>query len=432
MSTAINLGQIVNATTGAVDAASTQGSIPSSINSAQLIANITAWAGTAASLIPGSVAQSIGALGQGAAGVGLGISLAQLATANNAADKASAGLSALGAVAGLIASNPFVPPQVRLGMLAAQAAFTGIAGVISRDPRLVNDFIEELGNINDFFWDVVSRMPRTLNDLFNSGLRWTVPRDPLVLDLDGDGVELTNSSSSVLFDHNADGILTGTQWVRGDDGLLVMDLNGNGTIDSGRELFGDQTRIGDANGNPQIPLLARNGFQALRKLDLNQDNLIDAQDAAFGQLKVWQDSNQDGTSQAPELKTLAELGITHIKLGGVVNTGQMQIIGGTPHPVMRDERGEATGQNTFTINGDEQTVKNIDFTTNSFFSKFTDNPPVTQAASGLPQMQGSGLVRGCKRVRLATKSIAGCAVSIGARCRKCANRSGVQRRRVAR
>ena len=72
---------------------------------------------------------------------------------------------------------------------------------------------------------------------------------------------------------------------------------------------------------------------------------------------------------------------------------------------------EPIGQSSLAINGQEQTVKNIDFTTNSIHSKFTDSPPVTQAASGLPQMQGSGLVRGFKIARIAAKSIACCAVS---------------------
>ena len=64
-----------------------------------------------------------------------------------------------------------------------------------------------------------------------------------MFDLDGDGVELAPADGSVLFDHDADGVRTGTQWVRPDDGLLVRDRDGNGTIDSGRELFGDQQAL---------------------------------------------------------------------------------------------------------------------------------------------------------------------------------------------
>lgn len=55
-------------------------------------------------------------------------------------------------------------------------------------------------------------------------------RDPLIMDLDGDGLELSAASGITIFDHNADGIKTGTGWARPDDGFLVRDLNGNGLL----------------------------------------------------------------------------------------------------------------------------------------------------------------------------------------------------------
>ena len=69
--------------------------------------------------------------------------------------------------------------------------------------------------------------------------------DPLTLDLDGDGIETIAAAgfSGSLFDHNRDGIRTATGWVSADDGLLVRDLNGNGKIDNGGELFGDNTLL---------------------------------------------------------------------------------------------------------------------------------------------------------------------------------------------
>jgi hypothetical protein len=125
---------------------------------------------------------------------------------------------------------------------------------------------------------------------------------PLVLDLDGDGIELTSvNGATAFFDVGVDGFAEATGWVAADDGLLVLDVNGNGRIDNGSELFGDQT--GHAHG-----------FLALAQHDDNGDGVIDAADAVFGQLRIWQDLNQDGISQAHELRSLAEVGISSISV----------------------------------------------------------------------------------------------------------------------
>ncbi len=115
--------------------------------------------------------------------------------------------------------------------------------------------------------------------------------DPLALDLDGDGIETTavNGATGALFDHNNDSISTATGWLKPDDGFLVRDVNGNGVIDSGAELFGDSTLLKDGSN-------AANGFTALADLDTNSDGLVDASDNAFSQLRIWSDLNQDGVS----------------------------------------------------------------------------------------------------------------------------------------
>ena len=235
-------------------------------------------------------------------------------------------------------------------------------------------------------------VPIVVQSQFAGGLAWTQPRDPLILDLDNDGIELTTSNSAILFDHNADGIKTGTQWAKGDDGILVRDLNGNGTIDSGRELFGDQTQISTVNALGQsVTTLAANGFAALTALDKDAngvaDGIFNASDIAYKELKLWRDLNQDGISQSNELLGLAEYGVSAINL--VQSAAQT-----------------AQGKSTFTqtvtttdANGDpvttsrEQTVQNVNFTQNSFYREFADNPVVTAQAAALPQMQGAGVVR---------------------------------------
>ena len=93
------------------------------------------------------------------------------------------------------------------------------------------------------------------------------------------------------------------------DGLLALDRNGNGTIDSGAELFGTATKL--ANGQN-----ASNGYEALAQLDANGDGVIDSKDAAYSQLKVWVDENGDGVSQSGELKSLASLDIASVSVNG--------------------------------------------------------------------------------------------------------------------
>src|SRR5690606_32649704 len=60
--------------------------------------------------------------------------------------------------------------------------------------------------------------------------------------------------------------------------------------------------------------LALNGFDALADLDSNNDGVIDSNDVQFNNLRVWQDGNSDGISQAHELKTLAAAGVVAIHL----------------------------------------------------------------------------------------------------------------------
>jgi hypothetical protein len=81
-------------------------------------------------------------------------------------------------------------------------------------------------------------------DSFNTAQSTASPpprRDPLIFDLDGDGIETVASTGGAYFDHDGNGFAERTGWVSGDDGLLVRDINGDGMINNGRELFGDRT-----------------------------------------------------------------------------------------------------------------------------------------------------------------------------------------------
>ena len=119
---------------------------------------------------------------------------------------------------------------------------------------------------------------------FTLAQRFIPVRDPLTLDLDGDGLETVGTAAGILFDYNGDGIKTGTGWVLPDDGFLALDRDGNGLIDSGRELFGDSTPLFDADGN-EIGKAA-DGFAALAQEDTNGDGVVDVDDTNWANLRV--------------------------------------------------------------------------------------------------------------------------------------------------
>ena len=124
--------------------------------------------------------------------------------------------------------------------------------------------------------------------------------NPLSLDLDGDGIEtISLNNSNIYFDNDNDGFKEKTGWLKGDDGLLVIDKNNNGKIDNQSELFGSDTT---------------KGFEDLRVYDTNNDGIIDTNDTQFNDLKVWQDVNENGITDEGELHSLNSKGITSINL----------------------------------------------------------------------------------------------------------------------
>jgi len=132
------------------------------------------------------------------------------------------------------------------------------------------------------------------------------PPDPLVLDLNGDGIRTISVDDGMFFDYNGDGFSEQTGWFNQEDGLLVMDRNGDGFINDGKELFGNQTILKDGTQ-------AANGFEALAELDLNNDGRIDAADAAYSELRIlkYHDSGYD-------IYALDDLGIKSINLDSTI------------------------------------------------------------------------------------------------------------------
>lgn len=209
-----------------------------------------------------------------------------------------------------------------------------------------------------------------------------IPTDPLVLDLNGDGVKLTNyTDAPVLFDADNDGgSLEQTGWVSSADGIVVHDLNADGKINNISETLSEYYNGVAGTGGVAGTKPYANGFAALKSLDSNADNQFTSADAAWNNLRVWQDANHDGKTDAGELKTFADLSITAINLATTAQSGEVR------------DGNEVLARGSFTQGGQ---------TKEAIAANFLANP----AGSTITQM-GSG-------VRVVTENIAGSAGNTG-------------------
>ncbi len=197
---------------------------------------------------------------------------------------------------------------------------------------------------------------------------------PLVIDLNHDGVKTSSIKNKVHFDLDNNQFAEQTGWVDTNDGLLAIDLNHNGKIDNGSELFGNNTTKADGT-------LAKNGFEALAKYDSNSDGVIDANDDKWKDLRVWQDKNGNGNTDEGELITLDELGIKSISLNADVLNEKEANGNKVSH------RSEVTWED-----GTNSNIDDVWFKVNTAKTYYTGDVTISKEALALPYVRAFGNV----------------------------------------
>ncbi|MCK9395813.1 MAG: hypothetical protein M0Q44_09510, partial [Methylobacter sp.] len=205
-------------------------------------------------------------------------------------------------------------------------------------------------------------------------------KSPIVLDLNGNGIATQDVSNGTFFDYDGNGFAERTGWATSGDGILVRDLNGNGKIDDGTELFGDRTQL--KNGQT-----AANGFAALADLDSNGDSKLDSQDSAWAELNIWQDRNSDGIANAGELKTLSDLGIQSIATG--YTTSISTDANGNTH--------QQQGSYTKT-DGSTALAEDVWFKADQSSTRNLNLLAISEVIHNMPEIQGKGNVASLRQV----------------------------------
>jgi protocatechuate 3,4-dioxygenase beta subunit len=132
-------------------------------------------------------------------------------------------------------------------------------------------------------------------------MSWDAAITPIAIDLNGDGIHtIAREDMTGSFDLLGTGKAIQSGWLSKNDGFLAIDSNGNGQIDDISELFG-----GASKGS---------GFAKLASYDSNADGVVNAADTLFASLRIWQDANSNGKTDAGELLTLSQAGVASLKV----------------------------------------------------------------------------------------------------------------------
>ena len=123
---------------------------------------------------------------------------------------------------------------------------------------------------------------------------------PVTLDLNHDD-RITYNSAAV--DVKGDGLVRTSAWVASQDGVLVWDKFHDGKVHDSSQYAFAQYLAG-----------AKTDLEGLKAFDTNKNGKLDGGDAVWNEMRVWQDLNGNGVSDAGEIKTLAAWGLTSINL----------------------------------------------------------------------------------------------------------------------
>ena len=214
--------------------------------------------------------------------------------------------------------------------------------------------------------------------------------DPLALDLNGNGIETlaADGHAGAMFDHERNGIRTGTGWVHSNDGILVYDRNGDGKINNGGELFGDNTLLKGGS-------TAAHGFAALAELDENGDGKVDAADKTFSKLGVWRDLNHNGISEAGEIFALKDLHIQSLNLGYTQADKDL----GNGNTLA--EVGSYTDED-----GNEHIMGDLRLSADRLHSRYSNSIPLTDEQQQEVNLRGSGRLRDLREAAAQSSELA--------------------------
>lgn len=231
---------------------------------------------------------------------------------------------------------------------------------IAKDPTLAIDPLRLLDLFgNDFLFPDFEKAEHMIS--------------PIVIDLDNDGIETLSKDNNIYFDHDGNGFAERTGWIAPDDGLLVYDINQDGKIDTGRELWGNNSVINNS--------LAKNGFAALKHWDTDNNNQIDSNDSIWKYLQIWKDNNSNAIADNGELYDLSFFNISSISTQYQTTT-------------LIDRNGNAHRQSgEFKFNdGSTGIATDVWFDTNQTDSDYSHKEYNIDSFSDIPFIRGYGIL----------------------------------------